>query len=97
MLVISASLWTLWLARNEMVFNNSKLNAVELKNLILVRVVKWGSAANILNVGSTPEWKLNLVGVLTATHFKKSSQFWSFLKNAYDYICMVDGAWSSRQ
>lgn len=95
-MVVAATLWTLWLARNEHVFNNRKLKAADLKQLLLIRVAKWGSATNILNVGFSPDWKLNPIGVLSAIHFRKSNLFWNFLKEAYDYICMVDGAWNKR-
>lgn len=95
-MTVAATLWTLWLARNDYVFNNRKLKENDFKNLIFIRVAKWGSAANILNIGFSPDWKMNPVGVLSAIHFKRSHLFWSHLKEAYDYICMVDGAWNKR-
>lgn len=68
-LVVSATLWTVWLARNEWVFNKKSMKQETLKQLILYRVASWGEAANILNCGHDPLWKINPVGALSVRHY----------------------------
>ncbi|WOH12510.1 hypothetical protein DCAR_0832014 [Daucus carota subsp. sativus] len=92
-MVVSASLWSIWLARNDFVFNKSKINEKELTRLIFIRISKWGSASKIMPFGSDPLWNINPVGAINVHHFRDMTNFWKFKQEVYSTVCMVDAAW----
>ena len=91
-LVVAATLWTVWLARNEFCFRNSRLKEGTLQKLIFVRISKWGLASRQMTFGDDPLWKANPMGALNIHHHKASASFWKYKFDHYDYTCMVDGA-----
>lgn len=92
-LVVAASLWTIWLVRNELIFNASRPSIANIKKLILVRVSKWGLASKLMTWGDDPMWRVNPVGTLHIHQNLVSDNFWKFKKEFYGAICAVDAAW----
>lgn len=91
--VVAASLWTIWLARNELLFKGTRLTNSTIKHLILVRVSKWGRASGLMNFGEDPIWKVNPIGLLHVHNRKASESFWKIKRECFDVVCMVDAAW----
>lgn len=55
-LVVAATVWNIWLARNDILFAGKQLSKESLQALIHIRVGKWGKAANTMNFGNDPLW-----------------------------------------
>lgn len=91
-MVIAATLWTIWLTRNELIFQSKRTSRAAMKEIIFIRSSKWGLASNLMNFGDDPLWKVNPIGAINIHHHTISMSFWDFKFQNYDYICMVDGA-----
>lgn len=92
-LVVSASLWSIWLARNECKFSGVRVSEKLLEFLLLERINKWGKAANILSFGNEPLWMSNPHGAIAVHLYKVRREYWDYKKVAFDFVCAVDGAW----
>ncbi|KAI8535123.1 hypothetical protein RHMOL_Rhmol10G0150800 [Rhododendron molle] len=58
-----ATLWSLWLVRNDTIFNNSSKQAWEVGDLVITRVAMWIKAKFDIKVYSIEEFKIFLDGV----------------------------------
>ena len=94
-LVVSATLWSIWLARNDLIFNKVRIKQSIFQELILIRINKWGSASNIMSFGHDPLWKVNPLGAINLHHHKMSTNFWRAKSEGYSFVCMVDASWQS--
>ncbi|WOH03522.1 hypothetical protein DCAR_0622921 [Daucus carota subsp. sativus] len=94
--VVVATLWSIWLARNELIFNGTRLKKQQLIELIAVRINKWGNAAGLILFGDDPLWRVNPHGIIAVHHFKRTLGFWQFRVDNYDFVCAVDGAFGSQ-
>lgn len=92
-LVVAVVLWSTWLARNELLFSNNRMEHKTLEFLIFTRVNKWGNASGILSFYSEPIWEVNPQGTIAIYHHKVMLEYWDLKLNAYDYVCGVDGSW----
>ena len=92
-LVVAAVLWSIWLARNELIFSNVRIKKGVLLALIRCRVSVWGKASGILGYGDTPVWKVNPQGAVALHLYKLSNAFWLHKRAGFDLVCAVDGAW----
>ncbi|XP_017245293.1 uncharacterized protein LOC108216944 [Daucus carota subsp. sativus] len=92
-LVAAAVFWSIWLARNELVFSGTKIRKQQFLDLIFLRINKWGSVVRLIDFENDPLWKVNPQGAISVHHYKISREFWRFKVESYDYICAVDGAY----
>lgn len=92
-IVVAATLWSIWLARNELVFSNIKISKATLVDLIFLRVSKWGKASGLIEFGDTPLWKIHPQGAIALHTFTLRSSFWLHKGLCFDLVCAVDGAW----
>ena len=92
-MVVAATLWSVWLARNELVFSKVKIKKKALAKLIQLRVSKWGKASGLLDFGETPLWKIHPQGAIALHNHKVSKSFWLHKRSGFDLVCAVDGAW----
>lgn len=92
-LVIAAALWSLWLARNELVFSKVRVERHVLIELLHIRISKWGKASGLLEYGDTPLWKVHPQGAIALHTFKVGNNFWRHKRQCFDVVCAVDGAW----
>lgn len=92
-MVVAATLWSIWLARNEAIFQCNRILKANLENIIFIRVAKWDKASKVLNFYNDALWKLNPLGALTLHSQSCSQAYWSHKFGSFDYICVVDGAW----
>ncbi|XP_058203049.1 uncharacterized protein LOC131317517 [Rhododendron vialii] len=58
-----ATLWSLWLARNELIFNNTSRSASEVGDQIKTRVAMWMKAKFDIKVYSVEDFKCFLQGI----------------------------------
>lgn len=90
-LVITVTLWSIWLAQNEALFSKSRVSKSDIEFIILTRTEQWGKATNIMNFGSDPLWKLNPHGALSLYYNQVSRNFWRYKAENQDILCAVDG------
>lgn len=92
-LTLSSVLWTIWLARNDKVFNNVTLSRSSLHYLIFLRSFKWALANGWVLECKMDSWKIHLQGTIEShMHFRRSC-FWKKQFESYDLMAIVDGAW----
>lgn len=94
-MVVAATCWSIWLARNEWIFQQTRVDKRSLEFLIFARVNKWGQAMKLLNFSNDPLWRTNPQGAIATYYHSLSVNYWATRRNAYDYVCAVDGAWGS--
>lgn len=58
-IIVAVTTWTIWLCRNELLFNNNRTRTETIELLIFTRVNIWGSAAKIMDFGNDPLWRVN--------------------------------------
>ena len=90
--MVVATLWSIWLARNDLVFNQIRLKKETLQDLIFLRVSKWGKAIKVIFFDSLPLWRVNPVGTLHVHHYLDKSKFWLIRRENFSFTCMVDAA-----
>lgn len=91
-MVIAAACWTIWLARNDFIFNKSKITKETLEFLIFTRVNKWGAASHIINFSKDALWKVNPQGSIAIHLHSLSDSFWTYKYTQFEVVCAVDGA-----
>ncbi|WOH03993.1 hypothetical protein DCAR_0623398 [Daucus carota subsp. sativus] len=91
--VVAATLWTIWLARNEAIFNDVRLKQTDIHELIQLRVSIWGMASGIIPFSHIPTWKVNSVGTINVHHHLDVSNYWKIRLENFFAVCMVDAAW----
>lgn len=86
---ISATLWTLWLHRNESIFKNSSYTDKQTQYLIMYRSYQWCTSSGLLQNSSKSDWFDN------PTHTVNTIQlnFLNHLRNSRDYFGFTDGSW----
>ncbi|XP_063935611.1 uncharacterized protein LOC135147087 [Daucus carota subsp. sativus] len=94
-LIVAASLWTIWLARNESIFQSSVPRKSVLLNLVFTRINKWGEASKLTPFTADPLWKSNPSGAVVIYYSKLSAEYWNYKFLTHDLVCMTDGAWGA--
>lgn len=92
-MVVGGTCWSIWLARNDNIFNNVKIKKETLELLIFTRISKWGAAAKLTPFTDDPIWKVNPQGIIKIHYNKVNLEFWSFKRISFKFISAVDGAW----
>lgn len=93
--VVAATLWTIWLARNDYVFNHVRIKQHVMQKLIKLRISKWGLASKLIPFSHFPLWNVNPVGAIIIHHHWDVSRFWEVRMGTYHAVCMVAAMWCS--
>nr|XP_017256449.1 PREDICTED: uncharacterized protein LOC108226007 [Daucus carota subsp. sativus] len=91
--VVAAAVWSIWLARNELVFQSTSPSRSCLLNLIFTRISKWGEASKLIPFSADPLWKSNPNGAVAIYFNKLNTEYWNYKMMSHDLVCAVDGAW----
>ncbi|KAK1395020.1 hypothetical protein POM88_014076 [Heracleum sosnowskyi] len=89
-IVLIATMWTLWLSRNNRIFSGSKVNVGETVKLRKLRSQEWALARNLILEDAVIWWESNPIGVITRSQAVLEEKL---LKCDYELICFSDGAW----
>ena len=73
-MVVAATLWSIWLGRNDSIFNKAKTSNKILQTLIFHRVAKWGGVAKLVKFTHIPLWQINPVGTIHVHHYLEKSK-----------------------
>ena len=92
-IVVRASLWILWLARNKENFNQVKTDVQSLVATIKQQAKEWCLAFNLIHESSVIWWNGNPMGVLTNS---ETMQFKELMSKAADLVGFVDGSFKSK-
>ncbi|KAK1354848.1 hypothetical protein POM88_048104 [Heracleum sosnowskyi] len=85
-------MWTLWLIRNQRVFNNSKIRLEGVVKLVKVRSQEWALERNIILEEAAIWWDTNPTSVVARSRDLKVERL--FVCDC-DLICFIDGACKS--
>lgn len=92
---IAATLWSLWLARNERIFKGSKISSADVFLLAKKRAFEWAKLANLIPQSSADIWALHPKSTSYVFLYQKKEQFMARLFKKYDFVAFTDGARSS--
>lgn len=65
--VLAASLWTVWLERNNLISSGANFQRDKLLTLVQWRSLEWNLAAGLLISSKTSWWNVNPIGVILAS------------------------------
>lgn len=89
---IAATLWSLWLTRNQIIFEKKSTNLEDLIYLIKFRVLKWSAAAGLCDDSLSPAW---LLSPECTIRLKYRANLNCLLHGDFDLFCFADGAFFS--
>lgn len=89
---IASVMWSIWLSRNELVFNNTRIKQVDFNALIKLRLFKWLEVLKEVNSNVATLWNVNPSGALQLCLMENKSNFWSCLYKKYKLIYASDGS-----
>lgn len=92
-LILVATVWTIWLKRNEVIFKNQQINPVQIIILVKFRVKEWALALDLLNKDTMIWWELNPMGSVTRSVFLRKQ---GLLLSGFDLVGFIDGSWSTK-
>lgn len=91
-MTISATLWSVWLFRNELVFRNSKASRAGVVSVLRARIQKWLEVSGVLSNNLTNLFTVNPRGAIRLSYKQQCDKFWEDLRSRYDWVIAVDGA-----
>lgn len=74
-LVVAATCWTIWLARNEALFSNKRITREVLEFLILTRIDKCGKVTGCMDYGYNPLWRVDPQGAIVLYNDRVSQEY----------------------
>lgn len=77
-IVIAATLWSIWLSRNETLFGNTRVNKKSLEYIILTRVNKWEKNSLATYFTTDPTWSINPQGTIALYLHKSCQTYWQY-------------------
>lgn len=90
-LTLSAAMWTIWLARNELVFEQTMVKIKNMIMLLKLRSFKWSLAWGGLSGDLQNLWLVNPMGAFLL-HCRKCNEKGPIWWNS-EYIGFADGSW----
>lgn len=88
-IVLASTLWTIWLIRNQYVFEGKKVVKKVLEDLILLRSSSWCESLNIIIPHNQTIWNINPVGLILSSsklarnlNFNSNEQLYGFVDGA---------------
>ncbi|XP_017252064.1 uncharacterized protein LOC108222689 [Daucus carota subsp. sativus] len=94
--VASATLWSIWIFRNDFVFNNRKPKKDGVLSILKTRVHKWLEVNGSLSKSWENLFNVNPVGAIRLSFKQQCVVFWESLRRKYDLIVAIDGAVSKK-
>ncbi|XP_063946063.1 uncharacterized protein LOC135151510 [Daucus carota subsp. sativus] len=88
---VIALLWTIWIARNKLVYRNTKWELDQVIWLVKIRAFKWLQAANKRNMGLENFWQVNPRGACLL--FNKKHRRMDYIWCNSTVIGFSDGSW----
>lgn len=85
-LVVAAAVWTIWVARNEFVFQQVRISKSCLEQVLHIRISKWGKASGIMRFGNDYLWRVNPYGAIAIHQHSVNSKFWQFKGISFDLV-----------
>lgn len=92
--VVSATMWVIWLARNNAIFDQKEQNSAGVLARVKQQSKDWCVAMGLILEESACWWSLNPMGTLTHSAAKQKQDL---LKVEHELIGFVDGSWKIRK
>lgn len=94
--IVAAGLWYIWITRNNKVFNQKSISKDRLLAMIKVRAYQWLLASNLVEDNLWREWNASPQLVIQKFWLFKKNAIWNKLREQFEVICMVDGAFVNK-
>lgn len=92
--IISATLWNIWLSRNQIVFGKGEDIINSISSLIKMTALEWCQAMNLIHQNAGKRWVLNPSGAVSETEEK---HFNELISCGSELIPFVDGSWKEKR
>ncbi|XP_017239669.1 uncharacterized protein LOC108212453 [Daucus carota subsp. sativus] len=91
-IVVAATLWSIWLFRNALVFSNNRAEKEGVLGTLRTRIIKWLEASSILSNGMDRLFWVNPMGAVKLSLVHQCDSFWREVRSSYDWVAATDGA-----
>lgn len=91
--MVCSTLWSIWLARNEKIFQNVRIKRKDLNHVIILRSFKWVVANGWLEESHVKEWYNNPQGIISTFSHKLCLEFWKEKIQENEFVAAMDGSW----
>lgn len=92
-----STLWSIWLARNDCVFNNVKISPSKMDFIIKHRAYSWSLAANLVSKGHDQIWNCYPMQSYLIHNKRLKRDLVDYWLSLSDLLCFTDGAWKLNQ
>lgn len=90
---LTAMFWTIWKTRNELLFNNHKLQDAKIEYLIKFQAFGWGIANKLVNQQQIQPWFCNPIQVFKTNTRLAKRRLIAYWSEFSDIVGFIDGAW----
>lgn len=94
-IIVVAVLWSIWLARNENVFDKTKISQKSLKKVILYRTFKWVVANEWITQDNELSWYMNPKSSIIKHLHADNQKCWREIFGVSELVAAIDGSWSA--
>lgn len=96
-ITVSAILWSIWLARNESIFNGRKIKKNTFEQIIKLRSFKWLEVSGYIHSSFSNAWFLAPKSCIIASDYQFRKGFLEKLFATTKFTCMVDGSFKNAE
>ena len=96
-IVVSATIWTIWLFRNALIFNECRAGKMDVLRVLRLRIIKWLEISKLVSENMENLFWVNPKGAIKVSASKQFNDFWESLWNRYDWVVAVDGAFTKHK
>lgn len=90
---VSSLLWSIWVHRNDCIFNNSSFNVSSIMCVLKRRALEWCLCANIVSNEQCNLWCYDPGAAVTSFLKRSKSIFLGKAFSKYDLVAFCDGSW----
>lgn len=84
--LLASVLWSIWLNRNRVLFENKAYSSKEVMFLIKIRSFHWFQAVNLVSKDSSVIWRINPIGIIKAHSSTTQRDLMSFSTEVFGFV-----------
>ncbi|WOH04087.1 hypothetical protein DCAR_0623493 [Daucus carota subsp. sativus] len=96
-IVVSATIWTIWLFRNALIFNECRAGKMDVLRVLRLRIFRWLEITKLVSENMESLFWVNPKGAIKVSASKQFNDFWESLWSRYDWVVAVDGAFTKHK
>ena len=94
---LASMLWSIWLARNDFVFNKSRISGRNLELIIKYRAFTWAQVSNLIAPGMENIWNLDPRACINLHGRQELKLLMSHWFSLYPLLGFIDGSYIKNQ